>query len=313
MNLTNKKYNLLFFIIGITLLKFNSLSSQISVKGILVDDNRNGIVGATIVERKDFSNGQINGVISDLYGNFSILISETSKIEISALGFRDTLIMACDMLIDTINMQPIPYDTNINVCCPYDQTTINIGYLGDINRMPLGFTFYYFKPFMFGKKVMISTNLTYKTDFKSNQDFVLILGKSDIIKKVKYRLSSTFYFHLRDLTTNENHIRINDYELILRNYIFNFLYLSGGIMLRDDFNSNYNIVGIIGIEASIWKTLSHLNADVRYIDRDYEYSIAFYQRLAKNIRILNSFQVGLEFNNYIQYNELNMILRYYLR
>lgn len=310
MRLNKLKYNLIrLLIIFIGLLIYRDLSAQIKIEGVIVDENRENMAGASILEIHTS-----HGVVSDLDGKFSIIISDTSKLQITYIGYYDTVIVASEFKSDTVQMRPMPFDAvGYPMICEDYFNTINIGYYADVTRMPFGLTFYYFKPYMFGKRAMVNTNLTYKTDFESNKDFVLRLGKSDIIKKEKYRLSSTFYFHLRDLTINENHIRINDYELILRNYFFNFLHLSGGIMLRDDFNSNYNIAGIIGIDASIWKTLSHLNADVRLIDKDYEYSIALYQRLAKNIRILSSFQVGLEFNNYFQYNELNMILRYYLR
>jgi len=285
------------------------LSAQITINGVIIDENREVVVGASILETNTSY-----GTVSDIDGKFSISISDTSKLQITFIGYYDTIIIASDFVGDTIQMRAQPYDTIGISVTHYDYfNTMNIGYYGDINRMPYGFTFYYFRPYLLGKPLMMNTNLTFKTDFNSNIDFKVRFGKSDIIQKEKYRLSSTFYFHWRDLTIDNIEYRINDYEFLIRNYFFNFLHLSGGLLIRDEFSKAIAYGGLIGIDASYTKTLSHLSLEFTQIRNDYEYSIALYQRLARNTWILRDFQIGIEYQNYIEYDELNLLLRYTLR
>jgi hypothetical protein len=300
------RYYLLLFI-GLIIL--NDLSGQILIKGTLIDENCYEMPGASILELNSS-----NGLISDVEGKFTILVSDTSMIQISFVGYYDTIIIASDFVGDTIQMRAQPYDSVDIWVTHYDYfNTMNIGYYGDINRLPYGFTFYYFKPYLFGKPLMINTNLTFKTDFNSNFDFKVRFGKSEIIRKEKYRLSSTFYIHLRDLTIDDTKYRINDYEFLIRNCFFNFLHLSGGLLIRDEFSNAVKYGGLIAIDASISKTLSHLSFDLVHIDNDYEYSVALYQRLARNTRVLRDFQFGIEYQDYLDYNEINLIMRYTLR
>lgn len=55
---------------------------QIIVKGIVKDENGEPVVGANVVEK-----GTSNGTITDMDGNFSLSISEGSKLSITYIGY----------------------------------------------------------------------------------------------------------------------------------------------------------------------------------------------------------------------------------
>ena len=57
---------------------------QIIVKGIVKDENGEPVVGANVVEK-----GTSNGTITDMDGNFSLSISEGSKLSITYIGYLD--------------------------------------------------------------------------------------------------------------------------------------------------------------------------------------------------------------------------------
>ncbi len=60
----------------------NQEQSNIKVKGTIVDDSKNPIIGASVIEK-----GTTNGVISDLDGNFSLTVSQNSILQISYIGY----------------------------------------------------------------------------------------------------------------------------------------------------------------------------------------------------------------------------------
>lgn len=281
---------------------------QIDLTGVIVNEENDGMPGATIWEMDTKK-----GAVSDLDGKFVITVNDTSRIQISYVGYYDTIFLATDYSTDTIRMRPMPYDSvGFSTMHYHYYRTKTIGYYGDFNKMPYGLTLYYFRPYLLRKTVLVNTNLTFKTDFDENTDFTFRFGKSDIIRKEKYRLSSTFYFHFRDLMVNQQDYRVNDYKLMLRNYLFNFIHLSGGVMYRDNFTIDNDLGFVLGFDGSIWKTMSHLSGELNLIENDFEYSVALYQRLAKNIRVLRSIQIGFEYNKYLNYDELNFLMRYSL-
>ena len=99
----------LFFVLSISL--FCSAQSTI-IKGIILDEKSNPIIGANILER-DKPN---NGTISDFDGNFSLTININSFIEVSYVGFKTQTLK----IIDGRNLKIILQDDYQNL----DEVTI---------------------------------------------------------------------------------------------------------------------------------------------------------------------------------------------
>ncbi|ADV44730.1 TonB-dependent receptor [Bacteroides helcogenes] len=77
----------LFFML--CLLTSVSLWAQKTVKGIVVDNAKEPIIGASVVE-----NGTTNGVVTDIDGKFTLKIGENAQVKISFVGYKTKMISA---------------------------------------------------------------------------------------------------------------------------------------------------------------------------------------------------------------------------
>ena len=79
---------LIVFCLGIMVSLTTSAQSTRTIKGTVVDQNGEAIIGATIVE----SGNPKNAAISDIDGNFTIQLPEGKKLTISYIGYETTTI-----------------------------------------------------------------------------------------------------------------------------------------------------------------------------------------------------------------------------
>ncbi len=80
----------------------NILSAQITVSGLITDDQGNSIIGATVIEK-----GTLHGTVSDLDGNYSITVSSADAI----LVFTYVGMLSVEEAVEgrtTINVQLMP-------------------------------------------------------------------------------------------------------------------------------------------------------------------------------------------------------------
>jgi hypothetical protein len=297
-------------LILIILLTINKLNAQITINGNIVDENGIYLIGASIQELNTFSS-----VFSGIDGKFSILVSDSSKIRISFIGYLDTIFAVNEFAGDTIRMRPEPEPELLDLSAfdyyrfPY-KPSMSIGNYGDFNGLPYGIVLSSFIPYVFEKSVLLWTTLMLKTDFQSNTDFSLCLGRKYIITKSNYRLSASLNFHYRDLFTNNNLIRVNDYRLECYNYLFHFITIYGGIIYRDNQTETNGTYSMIGLSKYISKTESVFSGEIAFVENDFEYSFLFSQGFSRKIPILKDIELGIEYKKYNRYDEYNFILSY---
>lgn len=82
------------FLLLILLLSFSAVSAQnISVKGIVVDNSNEPMIGVSILEK-----GTSNGTVTDLDGNFSLNVKSGSYLIVSYVGFKSQEVKASSRL-----------------------------------------------------------------------------------------------------------------------------------------------------------------------------------------------------------------------
>ncbi|NDV59015.1 TonB-dependent receptor [Bacteroides sp. 519] len=62
---------------------FNAFAQSIQLKGTVVDNTKEPIIGANVMEK-----GTTNGLITDIYGNFSLNVNPQSTIVVSYMGYK---------------------------------------------------------------------------------------------------------------------------------------------------------------------------------------------------------------------------------
>ena len=82
------------FLLLILLLSFSAVSAQnISVKGVVVDNSNEPMIGVSILEK-----GTSNGTVTDLDGNFSLNVKSGSYLIVSYVGFKSQEVKAAPRL-----------------------------------------------------------------------------------------------------------------------------------------------------------------------------------------------------------------------
>lgn len=289
--------------IGLLILNFSFTFAQIEITGVVFDDEiKLPVVGANIIEINTS-----NGVISDYSGRFKLTVNDTSKVRVSFIGYVDCIINPQDFQNDTVRLYSDPAIL-ISLNHHYYANTYHIGYYGDLKKMPYGFTAYYFRPYLFRKSILLSTQLLYKTDFASNYDFKLSLTRSEIVKFRKYRLSSSIFYQKRE----SNSLLIKDYDLLLNNYILNSFTLITGFGIKEDFSGEYRMDNgvILGLGKYFGKTMTYIRGDISRYRSYSEYELLILQRFSDYKRFWSKLKFGVNYQYYNDYAEFNFILRY---
>ncbi len=81
-----EKYNLIFILLIIIFLSFDSMSAQQLFGSIIDRDTNQPLKGVHIV-----TTNNLNGAFSDENGNFSIALNKSNKIRISHIGYVDQI------------------------------------------------------------------------------------------------------------------------------------------------------------------------------------------------------------------------------
>ena len=288
------------FVILIQLIIATNCLAQIEIKGLVFDGiNMLPLAGANIYEENT-----TNGTISDYSGKFKIVVSDSATIRISFIGFLDVTINAAEYQGDTILLEE---DTNVIIDYFYANTYF-VGYFGDWNKYPYGISIYHMRPYLFHQLVKLSGQLNYKTDFKSNYDLKFILKKTDLINLNRYQLSALASFQKRKYKEFD----VNDYEVVMNNYIMHKFSVALGYAMKEDFSVDYkrNNGALIGLSKYFYKTLTFVSTDITIFENFYEYDISVLQRVSNYKKFWSNLKFGVEYQNYKDYDEFNIIARY---
>ena len=281
--------------------------AQTEIYGKVIDSTGYELEGTSIIEI-----GTSNGTIADINGNFRLQVSDSSLIQFSSLGYKDTIIAAPKLHGDTIILRMNIMSENIILGCVGYLRTFSIGYCGGISDMPYGITSHFFRPYLFRKTVLLSGQLSYKTDFKKDHDFKFLLDRSDVIKKKHYNLQIWSQFQDRSIKADSTQNKIRDYQVTCSNGIGNIVGVAPGIIFRSEKKNADKIqVGYsLGLVRSFPKIQQSWELYYSIFTTHSEYSIAVYQKFFRRNWIAQRFQLGLNYNKYHQYDELNFLLRY---
>lgn len=297
MNKNRLKYYIAFLT---QLILVSNCLAQIELKGYVYDGiNMLPLAGANIYEENTS-----NGIISDYSGKFKLVVNDSSTVRISFIGFEDVTINAADYKGDTIFLEE---DKNVIIDYFYANSYF-VGYYGDWNKYPYGISLYHMRPYLFHRLVKLSGQLNYKTDFKSNYDFQFILKKTELINLNRYQLSASTSFRKREF----EELDINDYEVVLSNYIDHRFSLIVGYAMKEDFSLDYkrNNGAILGLSKFFNKTMTFISSDITIFEDFYEYDITVLQRISHYKKFWSNLKFGVEYQNYKDYDEFNIIARY---
>ena len=297
-----------FIILSLLLLTNSNISSQIRISGVVADENGDRLESASVQELKTY-----NGALTDSTGRFFLIVSAKSLIRISYIGYADTIFKASEFFNDTIFLKPTQLK-DVYVVAGY-LNTFSIGYFGDYYFMPIGISISYFVPYYNRKSIMLSADASYKTNFKSNSDFSLQLTRINAIKYPKYSLDLSAYYDYRNLEIGDINYKISDVAIELKNSLFNQVSLSLGILFRNEqyIKASRQWGYIMGSEKYFYGINQRWAANVLLVGNNVEYGVSFYQGFPISKWSWKSCIVGLEYNKYKEYNELNIALKYIVK
>lgn len=302
------RLNIFFIILSLLLLTNSNISSQIRISGIVADENGDRLESASVQELKTY-----NGVLTDSTGRFFLTVSTKSLIRISYIGYADTIFKASEFFNDTIFLKS-SQPKDVYVVAGYFNK-FSVGYFGDYYYMPIGIAISYFVPYYNRKSIMILADASYKTDFKSDSDFRLQLTRINAIKYPKYSLDLSVYYNYRNLEIGETNYKISDVSLEFRNSLFTQVSLSPGLLFRNEqyFKTSRKWGYVMGAEKYFHSINQRWTAKVLLIGNNVEYGVSFYQGFPISKWSWKSCIVGLEYNKYIEYNEINIALKYIVK
>lgn len=282
--------------------------SQTEIKGILTDSSGYMIVGAQILEI-----GTENGVASNEKGRFKLFVSDTAMIRISMIGYYDTIMISSNLQGDTILLRQQFYDGDIIHSATYHRS-FTVGLFGDINNLPYGIKFSYFKPYLFRKNLFMSTGFALKTNFRSDHDLSVHLNRYWIIDINNYHLTLWTKYQNRRINLNNKVLRSQDLEFITRNSFFGNIGISPGLLYRKEtYESQENRFGFYsGIDLKLKKINQFWNLSMNTFKTYSEYSILVSQGFSYWNYPFNQFRFGLNFIKYKYYNEGNFWITYNL-
>lgn len=297
----------LFFVIGLLVLTYKLCFAQFEIYGKVIDSTGYELIGANVMEL-----GTSNGCIADEFGDFLLDVSESAMIQISFIGYLDTIVDASKVQGDTIVLKMDMQIEDIVLSHWHYSRTFTIGYFGDFSRMPYGIASHYFRPYLFRKTALLSGHLYYKTNFKSDYDFKFFLSRLNVIDKEHYSLQIWGQYHDRKVEINSLKNEVTDYQLTFANSIGNIIGFSPGVIYRSEkFDLENHLWGAyVGFNRGFSKINQIWNFNYSHFIDYSEFSISIYQKFFKNYRILSNFQIGLNYNKFHRYDELNFLLRY---
>ncbi len=303
------RFNIVSIILSLLLLTNSNISSQIRISGVVADENGDRLESASVQELKTY-----NGVLTDSTGRFLLIVSTKSLIRISYIGYADTIFKASEFSNDTIILKPTQLIKDVYVVAGY-LNTFSIGYFGDYNYMPIGIALSYFIPSHNRKSIMISADASYKTNFRSNSDFSLQLTRINAIKYPKYSLDLLAKYNYRNLEIGEINYKISDVTLELKNSLFNQISLSLGLLFRNEqyIETIRQWGSIIGAEKYFHGINQRWAANVLLLGNNVEYGVSVYQGFPISKWSWKSCIVGLEYNKYKEYKELNIAFKYIVK
>ncbi|KXX71081.1 hypothetical protein [Flammeovirga sp. SJP92] len=298
----------LIFTFGLLIFQCHFTFGQIEVYGKVVDSSEYELAGAIITEV-----GTNNICIANEAGDFKFYTSDTAMIQISYIGYLDTLIEASKVQGETITLKMDMQVEEIALSCWGYSKNFTFGYYGDFSRMPFGITTHYFRPSFFGYTFLLSGQLNYKTDFNTNYDFKFYLNKSNVIRSQYYTLHIWGQYHSRQIEIDSKKNEIKDYQLTFDNSIENFIVgISPGVIYRtEQYDTEHQQFGVyMGLNYVVSKINQSWYFNYSYFFDYSEYSIAVYQKFFKNKKTLRNFLIGLDYKKYRRYDELNISLKY---
>jgi hypothetical protein len=295
-------------LILIVLLSIINLNAQITINGVVTDKHGNVLPGAAIEELHT-----THWAIADTCGKFSITVNDTSKIRVTYLAYRDIVFLASKFKGDTIRMKPERHwFSEIVIPCginPYPRS-MSVGYYGDVNGMSYGFALSAFIPYHYKRYIWSIVSANIKTDFQSNTDIDISLAQYNIVAKSKYNLKAMVNYHYRDLSKNENWVKIDDYDIKTYHNLFYFVTICGGAGYRNNKTGNSGIYGILGIGKTIYRAKSSLSAELSIVEENVEYSLSLTQNFHEMRKYLRKLELGISYKNYVSCDELNFVLKY---
>lgn len=292
-----------YILIGIFISLFEISSAQSNIKGVVLDGETNlPVVGANVYELNTE-----NGVVADFSGRFKLIVNDTSKVKVAFVGYQDVIISPLSFKNDTVWLYP---DTNLLISMEhyYYTNTYHVGYYGDLERMPYGFTAHYFQPYLFGQTILLLSQISYKTDFASNYDFKISLNRLNILELNKYKLSSSISYQKREL----NNLFVKDYNIRIHNYIINSFHINAGYGIKKNIHNDNKVDHgvMVGISKSINQTLTFIDADITRYKGYSECKFMVLQRISNNKKFWRNLRFGINYLYYKDYDEFNFILRY---
>ena len=283
-----------------------NVSSQTEISGMLTDSTGFKIPGAQIVEM-----GTLKGVASDIKGRFKLRVADTSKIHISMIGYYDTIMSPPDLQGDTILMRQRFYLGDLIHSITYHQS-FTIGLFGDVKYMPFGLKFRYYRPYLFGRKFFTSAGFSIKTNFRTDYDLSINLNRYGIIDVNNYNMTIWTKYQNRKINLNNNILRSQDFEFITRNYFFDKIGVSPGLLYRKQtFELTENYFGFYaGIDWDFDRIDQFWNVNMSYFKNYPEFSIIISQGFSNCNYPISRFRVSLNYITYRYYNELNLRIIY---
>ncbi len=144
--------------------------SQTLIYGKIIDSEGFELPGALITELKSE-----NKTATDVNGEFRLTVQDSAKIKILFIGKKDTILRTSRIKGSTIMLKEDASDDMTMVSRPMIHYP-TIGYYGDINHSPFGFSLHNYFQSRGGylSELIGSVNFSYKTNIKSNQ--IIALG-----------------------------------------------------------------------------------------------------------------------------------------
>ena len=284
-----KRLLILFFI-----LIFNALYSQVKVSGYIFDKTDNSpLPGVNICEVNTK-----NCVQTDFNGKFEIVVKDSlAIIDISYMGYKRIKINVKDYKGENIYLEE---DAIIEIDCVYPDR-IYFGYYGDLTKFPYGINFYYDVPYRF------LGALFYKTDFDSHYDLKLKLDKISINEINFHRhIAPSFIFQKRKYYK----LNINDYQLVLSFPLKKIIPQAGFALKYDYQKESLDKAVILGFSKYIQPTLSKVYSKISLYKDCSEYNIGLEQRLAVKKKFWRNIRLGVQYQKYREYDELNFLVSY---
>jgi hypothetical protein len=291
---------ILFFV-----LQNHIFSQNITISGVVTDENNKPMAGVTIlVDNKP-------NTISNFDGYYRLLATDTSTITFSFIGYKIYAIIPAG--ITNIDVQMKPDIIELFEYCTVPRLFINAGLLLNTNGLYGGtITFKKMHAYCGGYNSTINGNIDYKSDYQNRYSFSSSFGLSDLkyFKTKKFGISAEY----DQIQSDNTFIRDVKGKLTQQN-LFKKLSVSEriGYIQYDKENS----MGF-GMDINYYLSFRKLKADITFYsgiikwEKYEEYTIQTI--FSKNIHSQNKgiirMNLGLDYRNIKNYSELSILLRF---